>query len=103
MHGRGIDGGRDVHEPQVAGAARERQVAHVADQRDVGVVDGDRELGLIVERRRQVLAFADGASSIVAGPASTTGWRIRPKEESAGGDSEDGEITCEQTLEPPCP
>ena len=60
MHGRRIHRGRDVHEPQVADAARQLQVAHVADERDVGVVDGDRELGLIVERRGQVLALAGG-------------------------------------------
>jgi hypothetical protein len=48
MHRRRIHGGGDVHEAQVADAARELQVADVAHQRDVGVVDGERELGLIV-------------------------------------------------------
>ena len=59
MHRRRIDGGRDVHEAQVAGAARELQVAHVTHQRDVGVVDRERQLRLIVERRRQVLPGCD--------------------------------------------
>ena len=51
VDGGGIDGRRDVHEPQLGDAAREPQVASVANERDVGVVDRDGQIDLIVDGR----------------------------------------------------
>ena len=68
MNGRRIHGRRDVHEAQVADAARKLQFADVAHERDVGVVDGDGQLDLIVECR---LILNRAGNWILAG------WRCR--------------------------
>ena len=75
MHRRGIDGRRDIHEPQIAGAGGELEIPHIADERDIGVVNRDRQLRLIVERRRRVLlrrrlgAGLGGNGGLGLGPA----------------------------------
>ena len=72
VDGGGVDGGRDVHEPQIEASARKLQVADVADERDVGVVDGEREIDLVVERRG-VLAGGLGDSGVGNGLAPEQG------------------------------
>ncbi len=52
VHGRRVDGGGNIHEPQIRHAARQPQRADVAHQGEIRVVDGECQLGLIVERRR---------------------------------------------------
>ena len=92
VHRRRIDRGGDVHEAQVAGAARQLQVADVAHQRDVGVVDGERQLGLIVERGGQILTIDRSALHRWALVRPRPSGSIRPQQEGAASDGEDDEI-----------
>jgi hypothetical protein len=84
----------DVHEAQVAGAARELQVAHVAHQRDVGVVDREGELRLIVEGRRQVLLIATRHGSFVSHlrAGQQGGLGLGTEQQRATQDGQRGEI-----------
>jgi hypothetical protein len=58
VNGRGIDGGRNVHEAQIEAAARQLQLAHVPHQGDVGVVNRDGQIDLVVERGRALIGGA---------------------------------------------
>ncbi len=51
MHGRGIDGRGDIHEPQARFTGRQGELAHVPHQGKIRVVNGEGEIGLIRKRR----------------------------------------------------
>ena len=61
VHGRRVDGGSDVHEPQVERPTRNPKVPHVADERDVRVVDGQRQADLIVDGRLPTVGLFVGS------------------------------------------
>jgi hypothetical protein len=88
VDGRRVDGGGDVHEAELAGAARQAQVADVAHQREVGVVDRDREVDLIVEGRLTLIL--SGHRILGAGRRRLCGRRLGDRQCKDGRAEHDG-------------